>query len=122
MTFVHGVRLLLSKFDRARPLRDLLGNDVTAFVQLEQQEGVIGIGPLLSPNHPTRLLSTNSPMRHSTWRPNVSHEKRVSSCSFPSALLSSFILCELEYQDGHFSASMMWSHTVLQEAFITISL
>jgi hypothetical protein len=47
--FVHGVRLLLSKFDRARPLHDLLSNDVTAFVHLEQQEGVIGIRPLAVP-------------------------------------------------------------------------
>ena len=49
MTCVHGVRLLLSEFDRAKPLHDLLGNDVTAFVYLEQQEGVIGIRPIAIP-------------------------------------------------------------------------
>jgi hypothetical protein len=49
VTFVHGVRLLLSKFYRALPLHDLLGNDVTAFVPVEQQEGVIGICPIAVP-------------------------------------------------------------------------
>jgi hypothetical protein len=46
---VHGVRLLLSKFDRARSLHDLLSNDVTAFVHLEQQEGGTGICPIAVP-------------------------------------------------------------------------
>jgi hypothetical protein len=117
MTFVPGVRLLLSKFDRTRPLDDLLGNDETAFVHLEKQEGVIGIRPIAVPEQAdtaTRNEFTDAAFDVETKGTLREH---ASSCSFPSVLLSSFIFCELEYQDGHFSASMIWSQTVLQEGW-----
>lgn len=71
MPLAHGVRLLLTELNAAGAL---FRDDVAPLTGLGKKERVIGMDALPSPNHPRRLLGSNSHTRLSMWNPKVSHK------------------------------------------------
>jgi hypothetical protein len=99
--FVHNVRLLLAKFDRAGPLHNFFRHDVTPFVRPQEKERVIGMHPI------TIAKPADAAVRSEFMHPalNVDAEgvprKPRSFMELSSGLFNSFTLWEFGHHSGH---------------------
>src|SRR3984885_16343055 len=89
LPFMHNVRLVLAKFDRAGPLHNFFRHDVTPFVRPQEKERVIGIHPstiakpadaavrneLMHPAHSLAALHFVV-SSHASWHSRIAGDRR----------------------------------------------